>query len=141
MRRALQTIVALAIAALTPVFAQSVEVVVHPDSNVYTITKDELSKIFLKRLRTWSDRTPAVPVDQVPDSPARQEFTRLVHERSVVNVEVYWKRLIFSGRAVPPKEVDDDESVLEFVRNNPGAVGYVSESARLTGVRKLKVTD
>ena len=140
MRSAFATLLVLGI-ALLPAHAQSIEVIVHPDNNVKSITKDELSKIFLKRLRTWADRTPAVPVDQVPDSPMRLEFTRLVHQRRVVNVEVYWKRQIFSGRAAPPQEVADDEAVLEFVRNTPGAVGYVSKSAPLRGVLKLEVTD
>jgi len=141
LRKSLPVFVALALATLLPVYAQSVEVIVHPDNSVASVSKDELSKIFLKRLRTWSDRTPAIPVDQVPDSPARREFTRFVHRRRVVNVEVYWKRMIFSGRAVPPKEVADDEAVLQFVRNTPGAVGYVSSSVRLEGVLRLKVTE
>lgn len=141
LRKTLPAVVGLAIAVLLPVHGPSVEIVVHADSSVTSITKGELSKIFLKRLRTWEDGTPAIPVDQAPDSPARREFSMFVHERSVVNVEVYWKRLIFSGRAVPPKEVATDEAVLEFVRNTPGAVGYVSKSARLEGVLRLRVKD
>ena len=127
--------------AWVPIQAQSVDVIVHPDTAVTSISRAELSKIFLKRLRTWSDRTPAVPVDQVPHSPVRDEFTRWIHRRSVVNVEVYWKRLIFSGRAVPPLEIATDAEVIEFVRSTPGAVGYVQRTTVLPGVRRLEVTD
>ncbi len=141
LRRLFPVLMVLAFVASLPVYAQSIEVIVHPDHDVTSIPKSELSKIFLKRLRTWADGTRAVPVDQVPDSSVRREFTRSVHERRVVNVEVYWKRMIFSGRAAPPPEMADDRTVIEFVRSTPGAVGYVSTLTRLEGVRSLRITD
>jgi hypothetical protein len=40
----------------------------------------------------------------------------------------FWRQQIFSGRNVPPVEKASDSEVLEFVRSNPGAIGYVSSS-------------
>ena len=120
---------------------QSFDVIVHPDNEETSVTRHELSRIFLKRLRTWKGGASAVPIDQGPDSQTRKDFTRRVHRRSVVNIEVHWKRMIFSGRAVPPSEVGDDAAVVEFVRRTPGAVGYVAAGTRLDGVRRLEVTD
>lgn len=128
-------------AASAPAVAQQVEVIVHPDSKVTTISRRELSKLFLRRLRTWADGTMAVPVDQAPSSAVREEFSQLVHERSVVTVEVYWKRMIFSGRGVPPRELADDQAVLEFVRSTPGSVGYVTAGSDLGGVKALKIEE
>lgn len=116
-------------------------VVVHPATRVTSIARAELSKIFLKRLRTWQDGQTVHPVDQPPESVVRQQFSRRVHRRGVVNIEVYWKRMIFSGRAVPPRELKNDREVLEFVRGTPGGVGYVSRSAVLSGVRELVVEE
>ncbi len=129
------------LALSAPMLAGPVEIIIHPSSKVTTITRAELSKIFLKRLRTWSDGTRAEPVDQVPSSAAREEFSELVHGRSVVTVEVYWKRMIFSGRGVPPRELESDAAVIEFVRSTPGAVGYITDSEELEGVVKLTVED
>lgn len=116
-------------------------VIVHPESKVSVISRSELSKIFLRRLRTWADGTDALPVDQLPSGEAREEFSQRIHGRGVVTVEVYWKRMIFSGRGVPPRELADDQAVLEFVRSNPGAVGYVSSATALEGVKRLTVTE
>ncbi len=112
-------------------------VIVHPATDVSGISRAELSKIFLKRLRTWSSGQIAVPVDQAPQNPARQVFSEKVHGRSVVNIEVYWKRMIFSGRSLPPRELASDTDVLDFVRSTPGAVGYVGSGADLEGVDRL----
>ena len=119
---------------------QPFEVIVHPEDEITSISKAELSKIFLKRLRTWKNGVRARPVDQVPEAPIRESFSKTVHGRSVDAIEVYWKRMIFSGRGVPPDELGDDEAVIEFVRANPGAVGYVDASADLGGVRKLTLS-
>lgn len=136
-RALLSTVLLVGAATWLSAAEPAVVVVVHPDSQIRTIRKAELSKIFLKRLRTWQDGSPVEPVDQAPDSLARREFSRLVHRRSVVNIEVYWKRMIFSGRSVPPPEVTGDDKVLEYVRSTPGAVGYVTRRASSTGVRRL----
>lgn len=130
----------LAAGVLTPGTAHSVEIVVHPSSRVSSVTQAELSKIFLKRLRTWSNGERAQPIDQLP-SPVREEFSARVHGRSVITIEIYWKRMIFSGRAAPPPEAADDRAVLDFVRRNPGAVGYVSNAAVLEGVRRLEIEE
>lgn len=121
--------------------AETFTVVVHPESRIASVSRAELSKIFLGRLRTWSDGTSVLPVDQLPERRVRARFSRQIHGRSVVTVEVYWKRMIFSGRGVPPDEVDDDRQVLEYVAARPGAVGYVAASTQLIGVRELPLED
>ena len=116
-------------------------VIVHSGNTVTTISREELSKIFLKRLRTWENGSRAEPADQVPESPVREAFSRQIHDRNVVNVEVYWKRMIFSGRSVPPPELRGDAEVVAFVRDHPGAVGYVSPGIDLVGVRRLRLAE
>lgn len=119
----------------------SIAIIAHPDTQLLSISRVELSKIYLKRLRYWGNGIRALPVDQAPESPARLAFSEQVLRRSVVNTEVYWKRMIFSGRAVPPPEVDSDDKVIEYVRKTPGAVGYVAASAERSGVVEVKVRD
>lgn len=134
-------IVIFLISVASPALAVPVEIIVHPDNTVTSISPAELSKIFLKRLRVWEDGQTAVAVDQVPSSAAREEFSRRVHGRSVVSIEIYWKRMIFSGKGVPPRELATDEEVLKFVRSNPGAVGYVTRATRLEGVKELSLEE
>jgi hypothetical protein len=40
---------------------------------------------------------------------------------------------------VPPPELDSDDEVIAFVTKHPGAVGYVSGSAKMKGVRELLI--
>jgi hypothetical protein len=63
----------------------------------------------------------------------------VVHARSVAAVKSYWQQVIFSGRGVPPPELESDEAVIRHVTRSPGAVGYVSGAANVRGVRVVSV--
>lgn len=134
-------LVLLALAVAGRVEAQSSFVVVVNESNPATsITRDELSKVFLKKITVWRNKQPVVVVDQGDKSPVRLQFTRSVHRREITSVQSYWQQQIFAGRAVPPQVRATDAEVLAFVAGNPSAVGYVSAGAALpAGVKALTV--
>ncbi len=108
-------------------------VIVHPDNPAKSVSKKKVSRLLLKELAKWDGGLSAVPVDLDSKSEIRREFSRDVHGRSVSSIKNYWQRQIFSGKAVPPPEVANDNAVISHVKSNPGAIGYVSASARLSG--------
>ena len=120
--------------------ARAVEfvVIVHQENPARTMERDDLSRIFLKRTVKWPHGVPVEPVDLPPTAKARAAFTRMVHGKSVNAVRAFWQQQIFSGRDVPPPEKSSDADVIEFVRTNPGAVGYVSSTTPLlAGVKTI----
>jgi hypothetical protein len=46
---------------------------------------------------------------------------------------------VFSGRGVPPPELDSEEQVVQFVLKNPGAIGYVSGNTGIEDVRVVSL--
>lgn len=115
-------------------------VVVHSGHSESSISRKDLSSIFLRQRTEWPDGTPAVPVDQLDTAHAREEFSTDVHGRSAAAIKSYWLRIIFSGRGVPPVEKASDADVIAFVRTRKGAIGYVSLDAPTSDVKVLKVT-
>jgi ABC-type phosphate transport system substrate-binding protein len=115
-------------------------VVVHESNPTTTISRDELSRIFLKKITVWRTRRPVTVVDQRESSNVREQFTRTIHHREVSSVASFWQQQIFAGRAVPPAQRTSDADVMTFVANNPDAIGYVSAGAQLVpGVRAVTV--
>ena len=141
MRRTLGIVVALAILCglQAPVVAQEKPyvVIVHPDNPAKSVSKKRVSRFLLKEISKWDGGVSAQPVDLDSKSPVRDEFSRDVHGRSVSSIKNYWQRQIFSGDGVPPPEVSDDAAVVAFVKEHPGAIGYVSAGASLDGVKVL----
>ena len=116
-------------------------VVVNIDNPADSITKQQLSHLLLKKRSKWEHGEPADPVDLNSGSPIREAFSKDVHGRSVSSVKNYWQRQIFSGRGVPPPEVESDAAVVSYVASRPGAVGYVSPRASLDGVKVVTIAD
>ena len=104
----------------------SFNVIVHRDNPMMAITRAELSAIYMKRTRSWRDGHEIVPVDQPVSSAVRERFSRSIHGKNVAYVTRYWQRLIFSGRGIPPRQLQNDAAVLELVENNPDAIGYIA---------------
>ena len=70
-----------------------------------------------------------------------RELGGVVLGKTVSAVKSYWQQQIFAGREVPPVEKTSDAEVIAFVKANRGAVGYVSDTAAVTGVRVLRVDE
>jgi ABC-type phosphate transport system substrate-binding protein len=114
-------------------------VIVHPDNPVTSITRNELSQIFFKRTTRWEDGTRALPVDLFRSSPLRDVFSRTVMNRAADAIAAHWQQQIFSGRGVPPTELGSEFYVVQYVRDHPGAIGYVAKETDVSGVRILEI--
>jgi ABC-type phosphate transport system substrate-binding protein len=114
-------------------------ILIHPENPVSSVHKDFVTDVFLKRITRWSDGEMARPVDQRAASNVRNGFSESVLRRSVAAVKRYWQQRIFSGRDLPPPELDDDEAVVRYVLKHRGAIGYVSTSAKIDRAKAVSV--
>lgn len=115
-------------------------VIVGEASPLTTVSREQLSQIFLKKTRTLPGGREAMPVDIVGHAKARIAFSNVVHKRSLVAIQNFWNQQIFSGKEVPPPQMAREVDIVAFVRGNPDAVGYVSPAAELgAGVRVLRL--
>lgn len=132
---ALCLVIASDLKAAEPTFAVVVNVSV-PGGE---LERAFVADAFLKKRTRWPHGEVIAPVDQRRESLVRREFSETVLKRSVEAVRNYWQQRIFSGRDVPPPELESDVAVLRFIRDTPGAIGYVSEPPNLQGVRVVTV--
>jgi ABC-type phosphate transport system substrate-binding protein len=138
-RRTLFVLALLAFLAPVSSFAAEYQVVVHPSNPTDILTKEQLGKMFLKKIVKWDTGTPIIPVDQAPISPVRAAFNKIVHGKPASAIASYWQQQIFAGRDVPPAEKSGDAAVLAFVKANPGAIGYITPGVSTDGVKLLSI--
>ncbi len=117
------------------------QVIVHPDNPVTTMAKSDVSKYLLKKIIRWDKGEMVEPVDLNAKSAVRKAFSKDVHGRSASSVKSYWQRQIFSGGKVPPPEMNGEDEVVAFVKENPGAIGYVSGDTSVDGVQVVELTE
>jgi ABC-type phosphate transport system substrate-binding protein len=112
---------------------------IHPENPLTSLSQDFVTDVFLKRVTRWHDGETAHPVDQRADSGVRKLFSEGVLRRSVAAIKRYWQQRIFSGRELPPPELDSDEAVVAYVLKHRGAIGYVSAAAKLDRTKAVSV--
>jgi hypothetical protein len=114
-------------------------VIVNAQNPLAWVDRRFLSQAMLKKVTHWDHGEPIRPVDLAPESVVRRRFSADVHNRSVAAVRSYWQQIIFSGRGVPPPELDSDDAAVRYVARHPGGVGYVSGTADVHVVKVLLV--
>lgn len=115
---------ALLVAAAAGASAVNAEVavVVHPSNPAASMSAAEVADVFLGK------STALAPVDQAESSPVRGEFYQKVTGKDAAQVKALWTRLIFTGKAKPPKEVASDADLKKAVAAYPKAIGYIKKS-------------
>jgi ABC-type phosphate transport system substrate-binding protein len=114
-------------------------IVVHPDNATTSVDRKFLADAFLKKATRWPNGDTIKPADLGPEAPVRRRFTDDVLRRSIAAVKSYWQQRIFSGRDVPPPELESDAQVVRWVLKYPGAIGYVASGAAVQGAKIVNV--
>lgn len=126
-------IVVFTLATLFSTMAWSeVAVVVHP-SNASSISQDDVAAIFLGKMKSFPGGSSAVPI--VLNDATADEFNTKLLGKSSSQLQSYWSKLVFTGKANPPKSVSSAE-MIELIKSNPNMIGFV-DSANLTADLKV----
>jgi len=98
-------------------------VVVNPKAPVASMTKEEVAQYFLGK------STALMPIDQPESAPIRAEFYKKVADKDLSQAKALWSKLVFTGKATMPREVESSADVKKAVAANPNAIGYIDRSA------------
>jgi len=120
---------AVALLSLAAAAQAQVAVIVNPKSPTASMTADQVAGIFLGKSNTLPSGAAAAPVDQPESAAVREQFYTKVTGKQAAQVKAAWSRLVFSGKATPPKELANSAEVKKFVAGNADAIGYVEKSA------------
>ena len=116
------------------------KIIVHPSNRAETVTRDFVRAAYLKKATNWPGGDTVRPVDLSAKFTVRDRFTQDVLRKTPAQLRTYWNQQIFSGKGVPPPELDSIERVVAFVVANPGAIGYLPVGAdpgkaKVVGIR------
>jgi ABC-type phosphate transport system substrate-binding protein len=118
------------------------QVIVHRSNPIESLGREQISRLFLKEEIEWSSGAPVDPIELVPGSRVREEFSTEIHGRDVKAIEAHWQRKIFQGEGVPPVTTSSERDVVGFVTANPNAIGYVSKETVVDArVKVVTITD
>lgn len=121
--------------------AAEVVVIVSAHNPVATLRADQVADIFMGEATRFPDGLEVQALDQVWNTPLRNEFYQKVASRTPALMKAYWTKRIFTGRGQPPRELPSSMAVRKAVAENPGAIGYVDRAAVDASVRVVLVVN
>jgi TonB family protein len=133
----------LVVAAAIVVFASNrslannIKVIANPSVNADTISAADLRRVFLEE-KNSIEGAHVEPVLE-HDGPVHEAFLQEYVGKSGDDLETYYRALVFTGRGSMPKVCSSDSEVVAYVAYTRGAIGYVSSTATVGGVKTLAI--
>lgn len=118
--------------------AAEIRVIANPSVKASEVSPEDLKAVFLETRTTLPDGSHVEPV-LLKSGSVHEAFARRYIGKSATGLEMYYRSLVFTGRALMPKTVTSEQQVVEYVARTKGAVGYVSATAGVTGVKTIDV--
>lgn len=111
--------------------------VANPGIGVSSLSQSQVTRLFLGQSDALPNGGKATPINVSGD--VQDQFARQVLNKTPEQVEKYWARMVFTGKAKPPREVKSGD-VKATVSGTPGAISYM-ERAQVDGsVKVISVT-
>jgi len=114
-------------------------IVVQIGNSQPALTQKQAIDLFMGRSRAFANGEFALIFDLPRDNPTRAAFYRALTGMSLAQVNSYWSRLMFSGQSMPPQALPDDATMIEIVKRNPNAVGWLAHEPTDKQLRTLLV--
>lgn len=125
----------LALAMAWAVARADIYVIVNANNAMRPLTNKEAIDLFMGRTRTFPNGDYVLACDLPRDHASRVRFYQSLTGMTQAQLNSYWSRLMFTGQVMPPQTIGSEAAMLEMVRRNPGAIGYVGQEPQDKGVR------
>ncbi len=102
-----------------------IAVVVNPANKAAELSRQQVIDLFMGRTAAFPDGSFVLPFDLPVDNKTRHQFYNGLVGKTIPQINAYWARLIFSGRATPPRIVKNTEELLKAMENNKNGIAYV----------------
>ena len=106
--------------------AQDAVFITHPNSGDVALSGDDLKAILLGNKTKW-DAGGVIKLVVLTEGAVHDKVVRDHTQRSADQFDKYWKKLVFTGKGMPPGTAKTDADVIDYVSKNPGAFGYVAK--------------
>ncbi len=115
----------LALLLAPPLAHADISIIVNSANPIRQMSVKQVSDLYLGRTRTFKGGEYALVFDLARSAPLRERFYGALTGMTPQQVNAYWSRLMFTGQVLPPQAMPDDRAVLDLVRRNASAIGYV----------------
>ncbi|UAA37826.1 hypothetical protein KIH87_14105 [Paraneptunicella aestuarii] len=100
-------------------------VVVNSNSGLTSLSQEQVISLFLGRTQFLPTGSKAKPFDFPIESNNRASFYEALTGKNIADIDAYWARLRYSGRASPPLPLSNSEEIIKRLREQDSAIAYL----------------
>lgn len=111
--------------------------VTNKDVPVDSLTSNQIQDIFLGKMVKWPDNSRVHFV--VLEGGVHDSFLKQYIKRTSSQYNVYWKKMLFTGKGNKPKSFDSEKALVDYVKQTKGAIGYVGQKTAAADAKIISV--
>ncbi len=101
------------------------------------IEKFQAQKLWLGKIHKLPDVGKVKVVDQSNNSPIKEFFYEKLTSKTLSDLKVYWAKIIFTGKATPPKALSSDKKIIDYLVKHDEYLGYIDHQSITDDVKVL----
>lgn len=118
--------------------AQDIAFIRHPEGSDPALSADDVKAVLLGNKVRWNSGG-IVQLAVLTAGAAHDKVMADYAQRSADQFDKYWKKQVFTGKGVMPKQLADEAALIDYVATTPGAFGYVSAGAVTDRVARIEL--
>lgn len=100
-------------------------VVVNEHCDLTVLSQKQVLSLFLGRSHFLPTGSRVKTIDFPVDSKTRADFYLSLTGKNIADIDAYWARLRYSGRASPPQPLADSDAIIAMVQQQKSALAYL----------------
>ncbi|MBQ4840081.1 MULTISPECIES: hypothetical protein [Pseudoalteromonas] len=108
---------------------EDIVIVVNKHNPIEYIEKRQLIDMYMGKYLAFPNGHIAVTLDYKKEHALRSAFFLALTGRNIAQINAYWSRVKFSGKASPPQAYPSIAAIIDKVVTTPSAIAYIPASA------------
>lgn len=124
-----------------PLLTSDIVVVINAENPVSSMTAGEVKLMWLRKIKKrWPQLNKNIkPTDRKSKCQERETFYDKVLNMTADEVESYFIQKQYQNAEKPADKFNSDTEIIDFISNEPGAIGFVSAAAAAANKDKVKI--
>ncbi len=102
-----------------------IAIIVNTENPISNTDRATVSNIFLGKVKAFPNGELITLIGQPEAHPINKEFRETVLKKTEPQLHSYWARMLFTGRAKPPRSMEETHEIIKFVSNSSNAIAYI----------------
>jgi hypothetical protein len=121
-------LILIVIAFSIPLVSYSTVYIVTNQASGVTMMDKQVKRAFLGKIKQWKNGVSVDVCLEEANEEERNKFYSSVLGKTPSAYKAYWNRLLFSGKAAPPKTFGSQQELMSFVASKKGAICFTTST-------------